>query len=293
MNIEKEIATIVSEATGLQITEDHVHKSVRRYYYIQEAQSGYAYLLHHYRSPFFVEINEKDWAKMEKGELSVKEFVETTKWLYGYYWGGGSMCSGGFYTQLESQPGIHDKQLIQHVMNITSKIGWHNSCGAEVTEQEVEEWHEICDKYFRDPRVEYFKAIASYVKDTFGAECKGFTCGIGLKDDEVLLSPNMFDRTLEVFVGDDIIWKLLTKEISIPSTENLKYTILQGFGGKRSTDVTTTDEFQKAVVDLGIQAEWENFEARVRKNEERRNATSHKEVKESLLQRFLKLFKAS
>lgn len=291
--MKKELATIISELTGLQIIEENVSKSVRRYYYIQEAQPGYAYLLHHYRGPFFVEINEKDWAKMESGELSVKEYVEATKWLYGYYWGGGSMCSGGFYTQLESQPGIHDKELIQHTMNIVSKIGWHNSSGAKVTDQDIEEWNKLCEKYFHDPRVEYFKAIASYIKDTFGAECKGFTAGTGLKDNEILLSPNMFDRTFEIFAGDDIIWKLLTKERSIPNTENLKYEILQGFGGKKSTVVSTAEEFQKVLVDLGIQAEWESFEARVRKNEEHRKTTPVKKEKDSLLQKFLKLFKAS
>ncbi|MBP3256312.1 MAG: hypothetical protein J6M60_07520 [Clostridia bacterium] len=277
MNVEKVIAAVVSERTGLDIGEDHVHVSECRSYYTQSAEPGCAYILHHYRGVFFVEINKEDWAKLEAEELSVEKFVDTTRWFYGYYWGGGSMCSGGFYTALEKEPGIHNKELIQRVMKITAKVGWHYSCGAKLTDEEITEWNEISKKYLHDPREDYFNEINSYVKE-FGYECHGFVCGSGLPDNKVCLLPNSFERTFEVMVGENIIRKLLYGDAEIPNVSTCNFIVRPGHYRSEKVSVTSASEFQKALEDLEIIKEWENFETRVKQNEERRKAVLHSET---------------
>ena len=293
--LTNELATTISKCTGLEIGADHVHISERRFYYIQEAQPGCAYLLHHYRSPFFVEINKEDWDKMENGEVTVKNFVDSTQWFFGYYWGGGSMVSssgGGFYTKLEKEKGIHDKELIQRVMNIISKVGWHFSCGARINKEDWDEWKEVSNLYLHDARRDYFNSISAFVKDSFGYKCKGFVCGGGIDDNEVYLIPNSFERSFEVMVGEDIIRKLLYGD-PIPDVKVNQYIVMQGLYKNKAQEVHTSEEFNKALDELEILKEWTEWEERIRKNEEHRNAANQPPVKESFWLKLKKLFKAS
>ena len=299
-NICKELSTILSDKTGLKIDADAVVKSVSRFYYTQEAMPGCAYILHHYRGYFFVEINKEDWEKLEAGEIDAGTFVESTKWFFGYYWGGGSMVSnsgGGYYTQLESDNGIHDKALIQRVMNIIATVGWHFSCGAKVTDEEWEEWREVKRLYLHDARFDYFKIISQYVNHTFGYKVCGFSCDTGYGNDEIVLRSSSFDRTFQLVVSENIIRKLLYGEIAVPDVSDLsskQFYVTPGYYTSKYVPVHDHDDFYKALEELGIIKEWEDYEERVRKNEdEHKNRLAASTKKETFLDKIKKLFKAS
>ena len=256
--IFKSVAKVVSEKTGLNIREDHVHVSERRFYYIQELKPGYAYCLHHYRGPYFVEVNRKDMEKMEKEETSVEDFVNSTQWLYGYFWGSGSMISGGYYTPLEKKTGINDKDLIGRVMASIAKVGASYSSGSPLTDGEKEEWDRIKETYLNDPRADFFKKADELIHSRYGYNLRGFLCD-DLPENEMMLFNNSSSRTFELFLSEENIWNLLIgKEILKP--EEMKVIVGKSFSSKKM-EVKSPEDFINVLFCLEITRDWEEQEA--------------------------------
>lgn len=272
-DLEMVIAQKMTEKTGLNIGEDHVHVAGRRYYYIPEAKEGYPLFLHHYRSPFFLEIPYKDWQKMEEDVISVDDYIDSAFWSFGYYWGGGSMISGGYFTRLEEKNGIHDVKLIQRVMKAIRTKGSNVASGTQLSEEEKAEWKEVKEKYLKDTRVDFFYKADDFIKESFGCELRGFFSSDFLEKNQIFLSNNFIERNFRLVVSDELIREMLYNK-KIPNPSEMEFFVGGGFEERRQ--VTSAEEFQQAIIQLGVIEAWEERERRIAERKARRNQeTAH------------------
>ena len=290
-SILKELSTIITEKTGLYVGSDHIHESNRRFYYIPETDPGRPLFLHHYRGPFFVEIPKADWHKLETGEISPLEYVDNAHWYFGYYWGGGSMYTGGYFTPLERTAGIHDKALIRRVMKPLNCRGCYLASGyrpsesqcllcdltycpySAVAEKTVGEPSELAD--LPDNRGDFFDAVNAFIKKEYGYSLHGMCCGDNIPLDEVRLYPNSSERTFELYIGDEYVKELLydpkiagfnwDREV-----EAKKLYVCKPYTGEKML-IESPEDFERALNELEIIATWEGEEEKRRQWEEKRN----------------------
>jgi len=209
-SIKKETVNIfnlaheLSALTGRSISAENIHANPQgRYYYTQAPKQGAPMLLHHYRGPFFVDMHPDDYEAIATGKIEPHEYIITATWMVGYYWGGGSMVSGGYYQPLDI---VNRKEEVRRYLQILECRGHRISCGYMPTKEKCDSCDvENCpfSEYKRgtknwdaeiqepDPRREFFKALA----ERFSAEnpgeygLKGFLCG-SIPNGEIWLSPN-------------------------------------------------------------------------------------------------------
>ena len=104
--IIQELSKQVSPLIGHNIGLDHIHTDEAGWYsYIpaKSLQANHPLVLNHYRGPLFMVIPFEDWEVLEKGTVSVQEYVESSIWSFGYYWGGGSILTGVYWQPLEKR----------------------------------------------------------------------------------------------------------------------------------------------------------------------------------------------
>lgn len=221
-------ASEISALSAQNISIDHIHPSTEgRYYYIQAPKPGAPMLLHHYRGTFFIDIHPDDLADICSGKVTAHEYITSANWQVGYYWGGGSMVTGGYYQPLDI---IGRRNEVQRYLKILSCRGYCHSCGSMPTEKNcaacsVEKcpfssfkkgkWKAEMPEH--DPRCDLFKALLErFEKENPGYTLRGFLCG-GIPDGEIWLSPN--GRYTEgeplaftVYVSESVIRALMMHE---------------------------------------------------------------------------------
>lgn len=117
----------LSEVVGQKITYDHVHPlSEGRYYYTQAPEEGFPMLLRHYRGVYCLDIHPRDFKKLEMGEITPQEYINSAKFLVGYYWGGGSVFYGAYYQPLDI---VNKKEEVQRYLQILNCRGNRRSSG--------------------------------------------------------------------------------------------------------------------------------------------------------------------
>ena len=221
-------ATTLSQIIDQSIGLDHIHASVEgRFYYIQSPKEGSPMLLEHYRGPFFVDIHPNDLKKIESGEISPVEYIETANWQIGYYWGGGSMVSGGYYQPCDI---IAHKDEVRRYFKILRCRTYRGSSGYMPTEDQCSKcpvdncpfsrfksgtWETEFKEY--DPRIDFFKALMTrFEKENPGYTLRGFLCG-NIDDDEIYLNPNGRyqeddPRSFMAYASSNVIRSLLMRE---------------------------------------------------------------------------------
>jgi hypothetical protein len=281
-SILAELATIVSEKTGLHIHPDNIHKSGRRFYYIPEADPGRPLFLHHYRGPFFIDLPQDDWKKLEKGEISPLEYVNTAHWNFGYYWGGGSMITGGYFTPLEFTTGINDKEKIYRIMTILSCRGSFLASGYRPSKEECEKcnvsecpYSAVVEKAaplysdvlrLPDNRRDFFKAVYDFVLKEYGYELHGMCCSDMIPKDEIILYPNYGERTFELYIGDEFVKELLYNPYIEGYNWDRTVEIMKLSIGKRFDTqfmlIESPEDFKHALVDFKILDKWDEEDRR-------------------------------
>lgn len=162
----------LSEIVDQKITYEHVHPVTDgRYYYTQGPEEGFPLLLHHYRGVYCVDIHPNDYKKLETGEITPQEYIGSAKFLVGYYWGGGSAVTGGYYQPLDI---VNKKAEVQRYLKILRCRGNYRSSGHtpnfdECVNCNVENcpfskfkegsWDNEMQEY--DPRKDFYKALVS------------------------------------------------------------------------------------------------------------------------------------
>ncbi len=316
--ILKQLSAVITEKSGLYVGPDHIHESNRRHYYIPKFNKGDAFFGHHYRGPFFVDIPKEDWIKLAKGEITPEEYVDSTRWFFGYYWGGGSMVGGGYFTPLECTAGIHDKEKIRRIMKPFSCRGCYLASGyrpsesecmlcdvtycpySAVAEKTVGETSELAN--LPDNRYDFFKAVNDFIEKEYGYKLHGMCCGDAIPVDHIRLYPNYGERTFELYISDEYVKELLCNPKVAGfnwdrEVEAMKIFVCKPHVGERKL-IESPEDFESALHEFGIIAEWEEYEEkrrqweeeRRRREEERRNAEENPSIEidtdESLWTRF-------
>ena len=224
------IATELSELTGQNIGTEHIHATTEdRFYYIQAPEPGVPLLLHHYRGPFFIDIHPDDYEKIASGVISPHDYIVTANWQVGYFWGGGSMVSGGYYQPMDI---VGKKEEVQRYLKILSCRGHFHSCGYMPSEETCQKCNiEDCpfskfkegnwdnENQEPDPRRDFFNALRMrFEKENPGYSFRGFLCG-KIPDDEILLNPNSrYDEEqpyeFTAYASRTVIRALLTHEVT-------------------------------------------------------------------------------
>lgn len=222
-NITK-FSNMMSKISGQYIGLDHIHPSDKgRYYYIQAPREGFPMLLHHYRGPFFIDLNPEDFNKIVSGEVDARDFIMQSNWLVGYYWGGGSMISGGYYQPFD----LNNRDDLQRYLKILSCRGSKRSSGYQASEETCAEcpvdncpfsrfkdgsWNN--ERKEDDPRIHLFNALdRRFSKEYPKYELHGCLCG-ELPEREIRLRAMKHysfeeEKSLEVFLPESLVQDLL------------------------------------------------------------------------------------
>ena len=210
------LAKGLTNLTGLAVSPEHIHLSSRRYYYIPEASPNHPLFLHHYRGPFFVDIPKEDYDKLVKGDMSPEEYIENANWCFGYYWGGGSMISGGYFMPMD----IHDKERIHRYMKILACTGCARVSGYRPSEERCSSCElDNCpfshfkksseELFLPDDRLKLFEILSVVIANKFGYSIKGLTSSERLASDEIVLYPNFSEETFQLVISDKLAFDLL------------------------------------------------------------------------------------
>ena len=272
------LANILSQKTGLCITADHVHKASRREYYIPEAEAGKPLVLHHYRGPFFLEIPGEDWEKLEKGILSPEDYVETSKWHYGYYWGGGSMIGGGYFRPLEEGLGINEKERISRFMRVIQCEGKNLASGFYPTEETCMRCM-VTDCPFsnykgnkgnyageiprKDARVTFLTELEKQIRGPYVINILCSSSTVVAKD-EVILCPSTWSRSFRAYVGDELVRYLLYNpecDVATIAKEVKVFVAESYYEGKRIL-IKDEEDFERALREFKVIESWEKWENR-------------------------------
>jgi hypothetical protein len=223
-----EFAVELSMLIGQHIGPDHIHPSTGRFYYIQMPKTGSPMLLHHYRGPFFVDMNPVDYDRIDSGEVSPHEYIYKANWLVGYYWGGGSMIGGGYYQPMDI---IGRNDQVRRYLKILACRGSFKACGYMPSSDEClkcdvidcpfslfsqGDWAEEMEE--DDPRIDLFNHLVKRFQSEYAPySIRGFLCG-SIPDNEVWFRPNSRytdseEYSFTCYVSENLIEDLLMRKI--------------------------------------------------------------------------------
>ena len=201
-------AKLVSDIVGEAINpEEHIHIGSGRAYYIQPTLDGAPMLLRHYRGSLFIDMSEADYNAINSGSIDAEKYVNSSNWLLGYYWGGGSMVGGGYYQPIDLVNRSEDvKRYIRILSCRTSRV----SSGYRPTEDQCTNCSvkncpfstAECNKGIlenetiqeKDPRHDIFKLVLEKFENQFpGYTLRGMLSAFkdgDMKENECLVRAN-------------------------------------------------------------------------------------------------------
>ena len=196
-----EFAKELSVIIGLEVGANHIHKASRgRYYYTQAPDPGAPLLLNHYRGPFFVDMHPEDYRKIDEGEITAHFYIYSANWHVGYFWGGGSMITGGYYQPFDI---VNRQEEIRRYFRILLCRTNYRSSGHIADKEECErcpigecpfseykkgKWENEMQEY--DPRIDLFNALRRRFETLFPGYTLGFfLCDENVEEGTILLSP--------------------------------------------------------------------------------------------------------
>ena len=220
----------ITEIIGQPIGLDHIHQSgLGRDFYIQAPKRMAPMLLHHYRGPYFVDLHPEDYEDLVAGKVDAEDYIQSANWQVGYYWGGGSMLSGGYYQPLDI---VKQQAAVQRYLKILSCRGALRSSGYMPTQEvcakctvdncpfskyKTGDWTKEIPEH--DPRIDLFDALRERFKQEHaGYTLRGFLCG-KIPEDEIWISPNgryseKGSFSFTAHASSDLIRSLLMHEVA-------------------------------------------------------------------------------
>lgn len=239
-----ELSQKLYELTGHRVANYNIHSDEQGWYYYIQAKSlevKHPLIMNHYRGQLFAVIPLKDYQELDAGRISPTSYIENAYWNFGYYWGGGSLLGGVFWTPLETTAGIHNTEYVKRYLSILACRTHRNSCGymppadqcsrcfvKQCPFSEVEEknrgasWENEVSEH--DYRVDMLKAVAERVKEDLGFEVYGLLCH---KGENALLVPHNWKKEtctlyLPVTLTNDLLynpgerdWKGIAKKMQL------------------------------------------------------------------------------
>lgn len=273
---------IIYQKTGLPVSPDHVHISERRQYYIPQAEPGHPLFLHHYRGPYFIDIHPDDYEKLSSGKVSTEEYINNAYWAFGYYWGGGNMISGGYFTPLENTPGLNNREKIYRFMTIIACEGNNRASGYTPTFERCSKCsiekcpfsihkgnygnysHEIPRP---DGRKDFVKIVAKRLRSNYGYKLEYVIfCLDVIPENDFMLLPNYTERSFILYISDQLVKKLLYHVHSTQELEqvvgNMNMYVGTSYVHDKKRLITSKEDFNTALEEFDIIKEWEKWEKR-------------------------------
>ena len=287
-------AEAVSARIGFRLGKDHTHSDEDGWYYYIQKESLTSYhplLMMHYRQTLFAVIPYEEYKKVESGLIDPLDYIESSWWSFGYYWGGGSMIGGSFWQPLENVCGIHDTEKISRYLQIlecrtAKRASGYNPTRSECMDCKVEKcpfskvdaknegasWEsEIAE---HDYRRDMFSAVAERAKKVLEVNLHGVLCYDG---DNALLIPNSYEEScmlyLPVSLTNDILYNPGERDWA-QIASNLKFEL--GVFMKKDRIVVEEDKLEILAAEFARNF-WEKFGV----IEEWKWATAKKELNEA------------
>lgn len=186
--------------TGCKIGEQYIstdkYNFSTNYIPVESLQRGRPIIIVHYIGVRMVFIPHEDWNSLCKRKVTVEEYVSTSIWNYGYYWGSNRLETGGIYWQpLEGgEPGINDREKIKRYFTMlkcrayeehrkeSPMMIWCSDCYLEkcpmsVVKRKKENVTEEEEIQERNVRQEVFEAYKKMLKERFDLDA----CSLGIK----------------------------------------------------------------------------------------------------------------
>ena len=270
---------IINSKTGLPVGPDHIHASVQREFYIPEAESGKPLFLHHYRGPFFIDIPQDDYERLATGQVSPEDYINSSQWMFGYYHGGASMTSGGYFRPLEDTPGINDRDKIYRFMHIIACEGNYRASGYTPTAERCQQCSvEKCPfsyhkgnrgNYARDVarpdgRVKLYRAINKLLMEFGNHRLRSFYFSDELKANEFLIRPCSFQKKAwDLYISASLVRELLYNPDDNWDFDNMAREMamyIKGFSyrdGKRL--IGSQKDLDAALDEFGIRKVWDKL----------------------------------
>jgi len=165
-----------------------------------------------------------DYQRLEKSEITVDEYIETSHFNYGFLWGGGGLISGAYWQPLEDVPGIHDTNRISRYLRILSCRTGTRSHGHSPTAERCQKCQldetgcpysplnqtGCWDNEIQEPdgRVELFNAIGERLEKELGFKI-GNVMSHSNDSGELLLFPGFEPNSVQAYVNKDLLNDLL------------------------------------------------------------------------------------
>ena len=106
----------------------------------------------------------------------------------------------------------------------------------------------------------FFQSVNSFVSSNYGYQLKSWYSVTGISEYDLYLYKNCCQRTFYLCISDKIVKRLLDEEEILYDSEKFHLYVGQEFSNK-SVEVTSKDEFDKAILNLCIIRDWEEEEA--------------------------------
>lgn len=223
------LSAVVSPLIGRVIDEENIHTDEQGWYYYIPAKSlkkRHPLIMNHYRGPLFMVIPMDDWNELMEDKISVTDYVDESRWNFGYYWGGGSMLYGAYWMPIEEK-GIHDTEKISRYLRILS-CRTHNRASGYMPDEErckncsVEHcpfspfaeknagasWDNELPEH--DLRKDLFELIKNRIKKEFGFEA--FDMLPHGEEDGIIMFPNFQKDHVQIYAPQSILVDMLYKE---------------------------------------------------------------------------------
>lgn len=222
--LQKRLSNAVSPLIGHTIDKEHIYVDEGWDFYIREHSliKRHPLILDHYRGHLLMIIPVDDWKELENGTISVIEYVNSSHWYYGYYWGGDSLLYGVYWQPFEEK-GIHDTLRIASYLETLRCRTLRRSSGRTPTSGQCDEcWLESCsfsrspdkrrkakdeDRLERDARKEIFSLIKERISTK--TDFKATSCLAHENSDGIWLLPNIEDNTVTVYLPEKLLVDLL------------------------------------------------------------------------------------
>lgn len=253
-SILQELSTKLSSLIEYHLGAEHIHHiqadGSGYYYYIQDLKPKHPVLAMHYREPLMLVLPYEDFQRLDQEEITVDDYIATSYFNYGYFWGGGDLIGGAYWQPFEQEAGVHDTERISRYLQILGCRTHKISCGYGPTEDRCQKcqldattcpfsplnqtgsWENEVQE--PDGRRKLFEAIDLRLKRELGFEWS-FRCAHSDNRDEMCLFPGREPNTVEVYVSSKLLndllyhphedrdWQKMADELIIAIAKPLKW----------------------------------------------------------------------
>lgn len=214
--------------TGRTIGLGNVHPSSHgRWNYIQPPLEGAPMILSHYCGCVVIDIHPSDYDNIYSGEVSADDYICRANWQIGYYFGGGSIFSGGYYQPIDI---LKHSEEAKRYLQILSCRGRRVASGYMPKAEQCLNctvdncpfspykdglWDNELQEY--DGRIDFFRLLKERFENRYHAYVLGNLSSWEIADNEIWLRPatrhNSMPISFTAYAPNSIIRSILMRRL--------------------------------------------------------------------------------